>query len=54
MRANMKQQGTALYFGLEVQVLVQMDHCSLVCFQSHEFIVESADLTFISVLRKAA
>jgi len=34
----------ALYFGIEVELIDQMQICSLVRFKSQTFIVDSADL----------
>ena len=34
----------ALYFGIEVELIDQMDICSLVRFNSQTFIVDSSDL----------
>ena len=44
----------ATYFGIEVEILVHMDHCTLVRYQQREFIVETADLTFRHTFAKAA
>lgn len=35
---------TARYCGLKVEVVSQMEHCSLIRFHGRTFIVESADL----------
>ena len=42
------------YFGLKVEVILQMDHSSLIRFQEREFIVDTADLVFRQTLRRTA
>ena len=42
------------YFGIEVEIVVQLDHCSLVRHQDREFVVDTADLTQKLSLAKAA
>jgi hypothetical protein len=44
----------ATYFGIEVEILVHMDHCTLVRHQQREFIVETSDLSFRHTFAKAA
>jgi len=44
----------ATYFGIEVEVLVHMDHCTLVRYRQREFLVETADLSFRHAFAKAA
>ena len=44
----------ATYFGIEVEILVHMDHCTLVRYQQREFIVETADLISRQAFAKAA
>ena len=34
----------AKYFGIEVDLLCQLDHCSLVCFNGRSFVVDTDDL----------
>ena len=34
----------AKYFGIEVDLLYRLDHCSLVCFKGHSCVVDTADL----------
>ena len=34
----------AKYFGIEVELLCQLNHCSLVRFKDRSFVVETADL----------
>lgn len=47
---------TAVYFGIEVEVLIQLQNYSLIQFQGQEFIVETTDLVFVSErgLKRAA
>ena len=45
---------TADYFGLRVEVICKLENCSLICFRGRESIVETADLVFISRLKRAA
>ena len=42
------------YFGIEVEIVVHMDHCTLVRYQHREFIVETAVLSFRHTFAKAA
>ena len=44
----------ATYFGVEVEILVHMNHCALVRYQQREFIVETADLISTQTFAKAA
>jgi hypothetical protein len=44
----------ARYFGLNVEVLCQMESYSLIRFQGTEFVVETADLAISQALRQAA
>ena len=37
---------TAIYFGLRVKVVFQLNQCSLILFRQREFIVETRDLVF--------
>jgi len=53
MKAN-SEIGKATYFGIEVEILVQLDHCSLVGNQDREFVVDTAELTQKLSLAKAA
>ena len=48
------QNGKGMYFGIEVVILVSMEHCCLIRFQDREFIVDTADLTLGLSLAKAA
>ena len=36
---------TASYRGLKVEVVTQMENCTLICFPGRTFIVDTADLT---------
>jgi hypothetical protein len=47
---------TAVYFGLEVEVLIELQNYSLIQFQGREFIVETTDLVYVSErgLKRAA
>ena len=42
------------YIGLRVQVLAQMNNCSLICFKGRKFIVDTADLHFVVSFEQAA
>ena len=54
MRSN-STVSMANYFGLEVEVICQMDNCSLIRFGNRDFVVETQDLTELSqALRRAA
>jgi hypothetical protein len=44
----------AIYFGLKVEVVVEMKMCSLIRFRRREFIVDTADLIFERELYWAA
>jgi hypothetical protein len=45
---------TADYFGLQVEVICQMEHCALVRFGDRKFVVDAADLSAVPMLRHAA
>jgi hypothetical protein len=52
---NVKDEmGKGSYFGIEVQILVCLDHYSLVRYQEREFIVDTADLISSQTLAQAA
>jgi hypothetical protein len=34
----------AFYFGLEIEIISQMTHCSLILFNDRSFVVDTADL----------
>ena len=42
------------YFGIEVEILVCLNHCSLVRYQGREFIVDTADLISTRTFAQAA
>jgi len=42
------------YFGVELEVIVRLEHCSLVRYQGREIIVDTADLTSVLTLAQAA
>jgi hypothetical protein len=42
------------YFGIEVEILERLNHCSLVRYQGREFIVDTADLISVRTLAQAA
>ena len=44
----------ATYFGIEVEILMRMNHCTLVRYKGREFIVETADLSSRQAFAKAA
>lgn len=44
MKAKMSRI-TASYCGLQVEVVTQMENCTLICFHGRAFIVDTADLT---------
>ena len=44
----------ATYFGLKVEVLMKMEHCSLVRFREQELVVETNDLVFECAFSHAA
>ena len=48
------ETGKASYFGIEVQILMCMNHSSLVRYQGREFIVDTADLISSQALARAA
>ena len=48
------QNGKAMYFGIEVVILVSMEHCCLIRFRDREFVVDTADLTLALSIAKAA
>jgi hypothetical protein len=44
----------ACYFGLKVEVLSRMANCSLIRFRNREFVVDTSDLVFQYVAKRAA
>ena len=53
MSTTIKKE-TAIYHGLEVEVICMMDLCALVCYKERKFIVDTADLVFIRHACQAA
>jgi hypothetical protein len=49
-----KEHRMAYYFGIEVQVLQSMDHCSLIHYGDLKVVVETEDLVFRQVRKAAA
>jgi hypothetical protein len=45
---------TAVYFGIEVEVISHMDHCSLIHYGDLKVVVETADLVFGRAMKTAA
>jgi hypothetical protein len=45
---------TALYFGLDVEVLFQMESCCIIRFRERDFIVLTVDLVFPRALLQVA
>jgi len=48
------ERGKWTYFGIEVEILERLNHCSLVRYQRREFIVDTADLISVRTLAQAA
>jgi hypothetical protein len=48
------ERGKWTYFGIEVEILARLSHCSLVRYQGREFIVDTADLISVRTLAQAA
>jgi hypothetical protein len=46
--------GRGNYFGIEVEILVRLNHCCLVRYQGREFIVDMTDLIGRQTLAQAA
>ncbi len=44
----------AEYFGLKVEVVRRLEHCSLIRYGEREFVVDTADLIYVRRLRCAA
>jgi hypothetical protein len=45
---------TTTYFGIKVEVLVQMEHYSLILFRNQKSIVCTADLKSLGAVKRAA
>jgi len=48
------EKGKGSYFGIDVEIIVCLDHCSLVRYQGREIIVDTADLISRRTLAQAA
>ena len=44
----------AKYFGIEVDLLHQLDHCSLVCFKGRSYVVDTDDLALEKDFKETA
>jgi hypothetical protein len=44
----------AFYFGIEVEIICQMTHCSLIRFNDRSFVVATADLVLELNFKKTA
>lgn len=44
----------AFYFGIEVEIICQMTHCSLIRFNDRSFVVATADLVLEQNFKKNA
>jgi hypothetical protein len=44
----------AKYFGIEVDLLCQLDHCSLVCFEGRPCVVDTDDLVLEKNFKQTA
>ena len=53
MNANVEKK-MAEYFGLAVEVICEMKHCSLIRFGDREFVVDASDLVSVRQLCRAA
>ena len=53
-RAAFQSRQIAMYFGLTVEVLIKMQHYSLVDYDGREFVVNSEDLNACQAVRAAA
>ena len=45
---------TAIYFGIEVEVISQMEHCSLIHYGDLTVVVDTVDLVFARAMKTAA
>lgn len=52
--ASTIERETASYFGVEVEVLSQMEHCSLIHYGDLTVVVDTADLVFAKAMKTAA
>jgi len=53
-KAGFQSRQMASYFGLTVEVLLKMQHYSLVDYDSREFVVNTEDLKVCQAVRAAA
>lgn len=49
-----REQTVTYYFGIQVQVLNRMEHCSLIQYGDLKVVVDAEDLVFRKVMRAAA
>jgi hypothetical protein len=45
---------TAIYFGIEVDIISQMEHCSLIHYGDLTVVVDTTDLVFARAMKTAA
>jgi len=45
---------SAVYFGIEIEVLAQMEHCSLIQYGDLKIVVDTSDLVFARAMKTAA
>lgn len=45
---------TAVYFGIEVDIISQMEHCSLIHYGDLTVVVDTADLVLARAMKTAA
>jgi hypothetical protein len=45
---------TAIYFGIEVDIISQMEHCSLIHYGDLTVVVDTVDLVFARAMKTAA
>jgi hypothetical protein len=58
-RAEIKGMNTTLmvkacYCGIDVEIICEMNHCSLVCFNERFFVVDTADLVLQQSFKETA
>jgi hypothetical protein len=51
---NTTQLVKAFYFGVEVEIICQMTHCSLIRFNDRSFVVATADLVLEQNFKETA
>jgi hypothetical protein len=52
--ASSAAREAANYFGIEVEVVSQMEHCSIIHYGNLTVIVDTADLVFAKAMKTAA